>query len=196
MKQVQFLLILFLKLFGLATAMAVLPGGRQGPEADGRHQYYHDGGTPGPRDLMIKRNATASGDQLWLNIDPDIVNPLCGGIFLANINVQYAPDPFYLSSACNKILNFIGGPKGKKDVDLVWTCLGQPTNGSGTRDIKFIISTAADNTLNGATSSTQELEGALEVVSTDDSFIATTSIQVGVKAKASAGKATFQYIYC
>jgi len=189
MIQVQFLC--FLSLLGLAAAMAVSP---EGPEANPRLQY-HRKGAAGPRDHMMKRNATAGSNQLWLNIDPDIVNPLCGGIFLANINVEYAPDPFYLSSTCNQVLNFIGGPKGNKDVDFVWTCLGQPTNGSGTRDIKFIISTDADITLNGADSGTQELAGEMEVESTDDNFFVSSSIDLGAK-KNSAGQADFQYIYC
>lgn len=148
-----------------------------------------------PRELL-KRNATATDDQLQLNINPNIVNPNCGGIFLANIDVQYAPDPFYLSGDCQNVLKFIGGNKGNKNVDVIFTCLGQPINGSGDRNIKVIVNTATDNVLNGKNNGVQEIVGSMEILDDAANTFLSASIQLGVTVDASAGKMTFQYIYC
>jgi hypothetical protein len=141
---------------------------------------------------LTKRNDTVGTQQLDLNIDPDIVNPVCGNVFLANINVESAPDPFYLSTDCNKVLNFIGGPKGNKDVDVVFTCPGQPNNGTGDRDVKVILSTLANNPVD---SGTQDIAANMQLEDADDDdFIVSVGVQLGVKVDAS--KTTFQYIFC
>ncbi|EXJ92067.1 hypothetical protein A1O3_00617 [Capronia epimyces CBS 606.96] len=149
----------------------------------------------GAQDL-VKRNITVGTQQLDLNIDPDIVNPNCGGVYLANINVQFAPDPFYLTAACNKVLSYIGGPKGNKDVDVVFACLAQPTSGSGDRDIKVILNTQANFVLDGSQSGTQNIPANMEITSENDNFFLSTSVDIGVKVNSGAGKVTFQYIYC
>ncbi|KAI1615780.1 hypothetical protein EDD37DRAFT_206913 [Exophiala viscosa] len=167
-------------------ALAVLPRARG--QAPNLHDTAHG---------LVKRNATsATVDQLQLNINPSIINPNCGGIYLANINVEYAPDPFYLSSACQSVLNFIGGNKGSKNVDVIFTCLGQSTSGSGNRDIKVIINTAAMNVLNGANSGVQEIAGSMEMMDeTTNSFLSAT-IELGVKVDASTKTQAYEYIYC
>lgn len=149
----------------------------------------------GARDL-IQRNATTGSDPLDLNIDPDIVNPVCGGVYLANINVESAPDPFYLSTACNTALNFIGGPKGSKDVDVVFTCPGQPTAGTGDRDVKVILAMQANTVLDGSKSGTQDIAANMEIISADNNFLLSVGVQIGAKVDASAGEIIFQYIFC
>lgn len=150
---------------------------------------------------MLKRNDTAAAtQQMTLNIDPDIVNPACGGVVEANINVEYAPDPFYLSAACNKILNYIGGPKGNKDVDVILTCTGQPanTNGTGDRDVKVVLSTAPHNVLNANDKGVQEIPANMELVSEKDDFLVSTGVQLGFKVKTQDGQSdtVAQFIYC
>ncbi|EXJ93772.1 hypothetical protein A1O1_02165 [Capronia coronata CBS 617.96] len=145
---------------------------------------------------LAKRNASVGTQQLDLNIDPDIVNPNCGGVYPANINVQSAPDPFYLTTACNKVLSYIGGPKGDKDVDVIFACLAQPTNGSGDRDIKVILNTLANVVLDGSESGTQNIAANMEITSESDDLLISTSVDIGVKVSSSHGKVTFQYIYC
>jgi len=171
--------LLFISLPGMITALT-LPFQLNRP-----HWHAVDA-----RDLT-KRNETVGTQQLDLNIDPDIVNPNCGDIFLANINVESAPDPFYLSTDCNKVLNFIGGPKGNKDVDVVFTCPGQPNSGTGDRDVKIILSTLANNPVG---SGTQDIAANMQLEDEDDNdFIVSVGVQLGVKVN--AGKTTFQYIF-
>jgi hypothetical protein len=92
--------------------------------------------------MLTDRRQTTGG--LMLNIDPDVDAPRCGGIYPVNINVKVAPDPFELSKACNSVLDYIGGPKGDKDVDAYFLCTGstQPP-GTGKRATKFIFNIAA-----------------------------------------------------
>ncbi|KAK4942673.1 hypothetical protein LTR10_017622 [Elasticomyces elasticus] len=177
-----FLLLVVLTSALSTEAMAVLPR----METSNVHSTALGG--------LVKRNATAAAndDQLQLNINPDIINPDCGGIYPANINVQYAPDPFYLSSACQSVLNFIGGNKGNKNVDIIFTCLGQSTNGSGSRDIKVIINTAGGTVLNGANSGLQEIVGSMEMMDETTKSFLSASIEVVVKVDASAGTQAYQ----
>ncbi|KIV86629.1 hypothetical protein PV11_02229 [Exophiala sideris] len=181
-----FLLLVLLTSAVSTSAMAVLPR----MKTSNVHSTALEG--------LAKRNATATAnvDQLQLNINPNIINPDCGGIYPANINVQYAPDPFYLSSACQSVLNFIGGNKGNKNVDVIFTCLGQSTNGSGSRDIKVIINTAGGTVLNGANSGLQEIVGSMEMMDETTKSFLSASIEVVVKVDASAGTQAYQYIYC
>ncbi|EHY54345.1 hypothetical protein HRR83_008073 [Exophiala dermatitidis] len=150
---------------------------------------------PGTQDL-VKRNMTVGTQQLNLNIDPDIINPVCGGIYPANINVQSAPDPFYLTTACDKVLGYIGGAKGSKNVDVVFACQAQPTTGTGDRDIKMILNTQANFVLDGSGGGTQNIPANMELTSESDNFFLSTSVNIGVKVSSSSGKITFQYIFC
>lgn len=146
---------------------------------------------------LVKRNATVGTAQLDLNMDPDIVNPVCGGVFPVNINARPpVPEAFFLTEACNKVLSFIGGPKGDKDVDVVFACLAQPTNGSGDRDIKVVLNTNANLVLDGSKSGTQNIAANMEITSEKDDFILSVPVDIGVKVRSSAGKVTFQYIFC
>jgi hypothetical protein len=141
------------------------------------------------------QNASAATEQLQLNIDPDIVNPDCGGIYPANLNVKYGLDPFYLSTVCQQVLSFIGGNKGKQNVDIVWTCPGEPTNGTGDRDTFVILNTPANNALD-ANAATEQMAADMEIHRMSDGFFLSAEVLLGVKNDASGGKATFQFIFC
>jgi hypothetical protein len=147
---------------------------------------------------FARRNDTmAMSGELDLNIDPDIVNPSCGSIFEANINVETSPDPFYLSTACQNILSYIGGIKGNKDVDVVFACTGESIGtalGTGDRPIKVILNIAASAAVNGANGGTQLVPSNLELVNEQDNTFVSTQVNLGVKM--SGSKVTFQFIYC
>ncbi|OAP64995.1 hypothetical protein AYL99_00967 [Fonsecaea erecta] len=145
---------------------------------------------------LTTRNATASSSTLSLNIDPDIVNPVCGGIYEANINVESAPDPFYLSSVCNNVLNYIGGPKGNEDVDVIFACTGLSTSGTGTRDVKIIFNTQADAPINAGSGGTQLIPANMQFVSEKDNVFYNSEVEIGVKRNTGTGDVAFQYIYC
>lgn len=144
---------------------------------------------------QTSQNASAATQQLQLNIDPDIVNPVCGGIYPANLNVKYGPDPFYLSNVCQQVLSFIGGNKGKQNVDIVWTCPGERTNGTGDRDTFVILNTPANNVLN-ANVATQQIAADMEIHRMSDGFFLSADVLLTAKVDASKGKATFQFIFC
>jgi len=144
---------------------------------------------------FARRNETeAEAGQLILNIDPDINNPMCGCTYEANINVKTAPDPFTLSTACQSVLNYIGGPKGNIDVDIVVACLGQKVDGDGTRDVKIILDPGASINVNGASGANQVMPSSLELVSAKDNVFISAMVNIGFKM--SASKADFQFIDC
>ncbi|KIY01904.1 uncharacterized protein Z520_02042 [Fonsecaea multimorphosa CBS 102226] len=179
-----FLLMLLLVLLDFATAASVP---RRSKARSLTHRW--------PQTLTT-RNATASSGTLSLNIDPDIINPVCGGIYEANINVQTAPDPFYLSKACNNVLNYIGGMKGNKDVDIIFACTGFDTSGAGTRDVKVILNTQADFPINAGSSGTQMIPANMELASVQDNVFYDSEVNLGVKRNTGNGNITLQYIYC
>lgn len=94
---------------------------------------------------LARRNDTAAmAGELTLNIDPDIDTAACGGIYEAQISVAQAPDPFYLSTPCQNILGYIGGNKGKKEVDIIFACTGQASGtGVGDLDTKMVFNIVA-----------------------------------------------------
>ncbi|EXJ68695.1 uncharacterized protein A1O5_08489 [Cladophialophora psammophila CBS 110553] len=145
---------------------------------------------------FMKRNATAGSDTLSLDIDPDLVNPVCGGIYEANINVQSAPDPFYLTPVCNNILSYIGGPKGDKDVDIIFTCAGFNNSGTGIRDVKIVFSTEDDSPIDAGKSGTQLIPANMELVAEKQNVFFSSAVSLGVKMKGGTSDIVFQYIYC
>lgn len=177
------LVLLFLVLIGGTKSLAVPPPPRT---------LHPD--QPSPE--LIKRNSTTASEILRLNMDPDLVDPLCGGVYPANINVQYAPDPFYLRPECNKVLDYIGGNKGRKDVDIIITCTGQPTSGFGTRDVKVVLNGQTNSVLDGNDSGVQELPANMELVSEKEDLVLNAIVKLGARVNTGNGKITFQYIYC
>ncbi len=144
---------------------------------------------------IARRNeTTAMAGELTLNIDPDINDPECGGIYEAQINVKQAPDPFYLSDSCNQVLSYIGGNKGSKDVDVIFTCPGGTPPGVGDRDIKFVVNLVSAASIDGTNGGTQLAPCNLEVVNEKDNTLISTQINLGVKVTDSKAKA--QFIYC
>jgi hypothetical protein len=144
---------------------------------------------------LARRNETAAmAGELTLNIDPDINNPACGGIYEAQINVKVAPDPFYLSEACQDVLKYLGGNSGKKNVNIIFACTGGSATGVGDRDIKFIFNIVASAAVNGANTGTQLVPSNLEVVNEVDNTFISTQVNLGVKMSGSTAK--FQFIYC
>ncbi|KIW81795.1 hypothetical protein Z517_04821 [Fonsecaea pedrosoi CBS 271.37] len=142
------------------------------------------------------RNVTSTSDTLSLNIDPDIVNPVCGGIYEANINIQTAPDPFYLSKFCQNVLGYIGGPKGDKDVDVIFACTGFSTSGTGTRDVKIIFNTQANSAIDAGKSGTQLIPANMQLVSEKNNVFYSSEVNIGVKRNSGNGDVAFQHIYC
>ncbi|EXJ55163.1 hypothetical protein A1O7_08088 [Cladophialophora yegresii CBS 114405] len=158
------------------------------PRQESTIQVDHD------RSLTRRNETAAMAGELTLNIDPDIDNPNCGGIYEAQISVALAADPFYLSKACQNVLNYLGGNKGKKNVNIVFACTGGSATGVGDRDIKFIFNIIASAAVNGANSGTQLVPSNLEVVNEVDNTFISTQVNLGVKMSGSMAK--FQYIYC
>ena len=178
------IVLLFIVLVSSASALFVPP----------RPNYARPGQIHG----LARRNDTAAmAGELSLNIDPDIVNPKCGDVVDANINVAYTPDEFYLSEPCQRILDYIGGNRGNKDVSVNFACLGQDAStsqGLGDKDIKFIFNLVSTANVNGANSGTQLVPSNLELVNGKDNILINAQVNLGVKMGNS--KATFQYIYC
>jgi len=144
---------------------------------------------------IARRNETASmTGELMLNVDPDIAEPACGGIYEAQINVKQSPDPFVLAKSCAGILNYIGGIGGKKDVDVIFACAEETATGVGDRDIKFIINLLSPAGIDGLSSGTQLVPCNLEVVNLKDNTMISAQVNLGVKM--SGSNATLQYIYC
>ncbi|KAK6381684.1 hypothetical protein LTS17_004743 [Exophiala oligosperma] len=141
------------------------------------------------------QNASASTAQLQLNIDPDITNPNCSGIYPANLNVKYAPDPFYLSDACRDVLTWLGGNDGKQNVDIVWTCPGQKTAGTGDRNTYVILNTASNIVFSGS-GGNQQVGAYMEIHRLSDGFFATAAVYLQAKTDPADNRATFQFIFC
>ncbi|OQV05542.1 hypothetical protein CLAIMM_10269 [Cladophialophora immunda] len=179
-----FLLMLLLALLDFTSAVSVP---RRSKNRSSNHRWPQ---------TFVPRNATASSDTMSLDIDPDIVNPVCGGIYEANINVQSAPDPFYLSTFCRNVLDYIGGPKGNKDVDVIFACTGFSTSGTGTRDVKIVFNTEADSSINAGSSGTQLIPANMELVSEKDNVFYSSEVNIGVKRNTGTGDVSFQHIYC
>ncbi|KIW13317.1 hypothetical protein PV08_08505 [Exophiala spinifera] len=144
---------------------------------------------------QIAQNASAATAQLQLNIDPDITNPNCGGIYPANINVKYGPDPFYLSDECRAVLSWLGGNDGKQDVDIVWTCTGQMTAGPGDRNTYIILNTAPNVVFSGS-GGNQQIGAYMEIHRLSDGFFTTAAVYLQAKTDPADNKATFQFIFC
>ena len=147
-----------------------------------------------PHSFTRRNDTTAETSELVLNIDPDITGAECGSIYQANINVKSAPDPFFLSTPCQSILSYLGGPKGDKDVNVVFACTGQATTGIGSRDVKIVFNPGASIPSSGATSGSQLAPSNMELVSQKDNVFITALVNIGYKM--SGSKATFQFIYC
>lgn len=128
----------------------------------------------------IAQNASTATAQLQLNIDPDITNPNCSGIYPANINVKYGPDPFYLSDECRNVLSWVGGNDGNQNVDIVWTCPGQKTSGTGDRNTYVILSTASNIVLSGS-GGNQQISANMEIHRLSDGFFATAAVHIQAK---------------
>lgn len=146
---------------------------------------------------LAQRNASTTLDTLELNIDPHIVNPVCGGIYPATIDIEWAPDSFDLSEACGKFLSFLGGTHGQKKVDVVFACLGEPTNGTGNDShIKIIFFILGNQDLSTVQKGEHNIAATMEVVDEAANFILSTNVDLGVKGDPSKDTSKFQYIYC
>ncbi|KAJ9602662.1 hypothetical protein H2200_012856 [Cladophialophora chaetospira] len=147
-----------------------------------------------PHGLARRNDTAAMTGELVLNVDPDLPQPTCGGIYDAQINVKQAPDPFYLSAACANILSYIGGNKGKKDVNVLFECPGGSPTGSGDRAIRFIIDLLSPAGIDGLNPGTQLVPCTLQVVNPNDNTFISAAVNLGVKM--SGMNATLQFIYC
>ncbi len=59
-----------------------------------------------------------------LNIDPDLLNPVCGYNYQVNVNMKHKVDQKDVDFNCGYLATFIETNGISKDVDLVYVCPG------------------------------------------------------------------------
>ncbi|EXJ72952.1 uncharacterized protein A1O5_04101 [Cladophialophora psammophila CBS 110553] len=153
--------------------------------------------------VVVARNKTITDlsltdDLLTFNLDPDIVGPVCGLTYEANVNVKNGGDPSKTSDYCNLLYRYITNTasdgKTSKNVNAVYTCPGipEPTDpeGYGSLDIKLILNGPSDFPRD------QNQEAAtLHLLNIHDAADLTMPVTIGYKVTSNS-ELIWQYINC
>ncbi|KIW96305.1 uncharacterized protein Z519_03374 [Cladophialophora bantiana CBS 173.52] len=153
--------------------------------------------------IVVARNKTITGlsltdDLLTFNLDRDIVDPVCGLTYVANINVKNRGDPSKTSDYCNLVYRYITNTasdgKTSKNVNVVYTCPGTPeptdVDGYGSLDIKLILNAPSDFPRD----QTQE-PATLHLLNIHDAADLTMPVTIGYKVTSNS-ELIWQYINC
>lgn len=137
-------------------------------------------------------------DSLHLNIEPSIVNPNCSALYEASITVEYTPDPFYLSNGCQNFLDFVGGAKGNKKVEIIFACSKQPVDASTLNldDSNIVFFVQGNQGLNGDNNSDKILEATMEVIDKSEQPPLTTDVSLVVRLDNNKHTSSFRGIIC
>ncbi|RVX71838.1 hypothetical protein B0A52_04237 [Exophiala mesophila] len=144
--------------------------------------------------LPSARSDQSKTYPLTFNIDPDVSGPACGRHLLANINIKrLATDPASTSGVCNDIRDYLTHPdgKGNTDVDLIFTCPGQPeTEDHGSRPVKVFLNTDAN-----VDTTKDNVDADLTVTNDAEGIRFKTVVSLGIK-KTGNSELLWQLIYC